>query len=167
MTAYPEETLCGDRNEIAARGSHRELTFSDTSVFATYDRDWNRINNLIWRFGPAAAKALVCRLLRSRRGELNLTANSLTSESIEGSSSSKVVAQEDVTTLAGTFNVFKIERQVRQFNTADPSKLTESQIVLWYAPQINHFVRRTTVVKFRERTRSIMSEELADFTRGP
>jgi hypothetical protein len=77
------------------------------------------------------------------------------------------VAQEDVTTLAGTFNTFKIERYVRQFNTADPSKLTESQIVLWYAPRINHFVRRTTLVKFEERTRSIMSEELADFTRGP
>jgi hypothetical protein len=93
--------------------------------------------------------------------------NNLRGESIKGSSSSKVVAQEDVTTLAGTFNTFKIERQVRQFNTADPSKLTESQIVLWYAPRINHFVRRTTLVKFEERTRSIMSEELADFTRGP
>jgi hypothetical protein len=77
------------------------------------------------------------------------------------------VAQEDVATLAGTFNTFKIERRVRQFNTADPSKLTENQILLWYAPRINHFVRRTTVVKFEGRTRSIMSEELADFTRGP
>jgi hypothetical protein len=93
--------------------------------------------------------------------------NSFTGESFKESSSSKVVAQEDVTTAAGTFNAFKIERQVRQFNAADPSKLTESQIVLWYAPQINHFVRRTTLVKFQELTRLIMSEELADFTRGP
>ena len=50
---------------------------------------------------------------------------------------------------------------------AAPSKLTESQIVIWNAPQINHFVRRSTLEKFEERTLSIMSEELADFTRGP
>jgi hypothetical protein len=54
---------------------------------------------------------------------------------------------------------------VRQFNTADPSKLTETQVVIWYAPQINHFVRRTAIVKFEKRTRSSRSEELVDFTR--
>lgn len=75
--------------------------------------------------------------------------NNLANENAKGSSSSKVAAQEDVTTLARTFNTFKIERQVRQFNTAAPSKLTESQIVLWYAPRINHFVRHTTLVTFQ------------------
>ena len=170
MTGYPKETY----TEIVAKLSPEEavvnLTFSGstTSVFVTYDRDWNCIDNLIWRFSPSSGEGISVPLAVGNTWGIEFFArNNLTSESVKGSSSSKVVAQEDVTTLAGTFSTFKIERHVRQFDTADPSKLTESQIVLWYAPQINHFVRRTTLVKFQEYTRSIMSEELADFTRGP
>jgi hypothetical protein len=76
------------------------------------------------------------------------------------------VAQESITTPAGTFDTFKIERQVRQFNTADPARFIEMQVVSWYAPQINNIVRRKTLVKFEKRVRTNSSEELADFTRN-
>ena len=170
MTGYPKETYTEIVTELSPEEAIVNLTFSGSamSIFVTYDRDWNCIDNLIWRFRPSSGEGTSSPLAVGKTWGIEFDAqNNVTGENIKGSSSAKVVAQEDVTTLAGTFNVFKIERRVRQFNTADPSKLTESQIVLWYAPQINHFVRRTTVVKFRERTRSITSEELADFTRGP
>jgi hypothetical protein len=170
MTGYPKETY----TEIVAKLSPEEaivnLTFSGSamSFFVTYDREWNCIDNLIWRFRPSSGEGISLPLAVGKTWGIEFDArNNLTGESIKGSSSAKVVAQEAVTTPAGTFNAFRIERQVTQFDTADPSKLTESQVVLWYAPQISHFVRRTTLVKFRERTRSIMSEELSDFTRGP
>jgi len=170
MTGFPKETYTEIVTELSPEEAIVNLTFSGsaTSVFVTYDRDWNCIDNLIWRFRPSSGEGISLPLAVGKTWGIEFDArNNLTGESIKGSSSAKVVAQEDVTAPAGTFNAFKIERQVRQFDTADPSKLTESQIVLWYAPQINHFVRRTTLVKFRERTRSNMSEELADFTRGP
>ena len=170
MTGQPKETYTEIVTKLSPEEAVVNLTFSGTpaSVFVTYDRDWNCVDNLIWRFKPNSGEGISLPLAEGKIWRIEFDArNNLTGESIKGSSSSKVVAQEDVATLAGTFNTFKIERQVRQFDAADPSKLTESQIVLWYAPRINHFVRRTTVVKFAERTRSIMSEELADFTRGP
>jgi hypothetical protein len=170
VTGYPKETYTEVVTKLSPEEAVVNLTFSgsDTSVSVTYDRAWNCVDNLIWRFNPGSGEGINLPLVVGKTWVIEFDArNNLTGESIKGSSSSKVVAQEDVASLAGAFNTFKIERQVRQFNTADPSKLTESQIVLWYAPQINHFVRRRTVVKFGERTRSIMSEELADFTRGP
>jgi len=170
MTGYPKETYTEIVTELSPEEATVNLTFSGsaTSVFVAYDRDWNCIDNLIWRFRPSSGEGISLPLAVGKAWEIEFDAqNNLTGESIKGSSSAKVVAQEDVTTPAGTFKAFKIERQVRQFDTADPSKVTESQIVLWYASQISHFVRRTTLVKFRDRTRSMTSEELADFTRAP
>ena len=170
MTGFPKETYTEIVTELSPEGAIVNLTFSGsaTSVLVTYDHDWNCIDNLIWRFKPSSGEGINSPLAVGKMWGIEFDARSnVTGESVKASSSSKVVAQEDVTTLAGTFNAFKIERQVLQFDTADPSKLTESQIVLWYAPQISHFVRRTTLVKFRDRTRSMTSEELADFTRAP
>lgn len=170
MAGYPKETYTEIVTELSPEEAIVNLTFSGgtASVVVTYDREWNCIDNLIWTFRPSNGEGISLPLAVGKTWGIEFDArNNLTGESVKGSSSAKVVAQEDVTTPAGTFNAFKIERHVRQFDTADPSKLTESQIVLWYAPQISHFVRRTTLVKFRDRTRSITSEELADFTRAP
>jgi hypothetical protein len=48
---------------------------------------------------------------------------------------------------------------------SDESKIWESEIVVWYVPQINHWARQTVLVKFENRTRLNISEELADYTR--
>jgi hypothetical protein len=75
------------------------------------------------------------------------------------------VAQETITTDAGTFDTFKIEQQARWLDPLDPARMWEFQIVSWFAPQINHWVRRTTLVKFEKRLRENTTEELADFNR--
>ena len=59
----------------------------------------------------------------------------------------------------------QIERQARAFNIAAPSIITETQAVLWYAPAVNHWVRRTVVTRVNKRTRENMSEELTAFHR--
>jgi hypothetical protein len=74
-----------------------------------------------------------------------------------------VAAQEMLTTPAGTFDTFRIERQVKQFSPADPSRVFELQFVLWFAPQINHWVRRTIVSKVQKHVRGSTSDELTAF----
>jgi len=168
MNGYPKETYTEIVTELSPEETIVNMTFSGStaSVFVTYDRDWNCIDNLIWRFRPSNGEGITLPLAVDKTWGIEFDArNSQTGANFKGSSSSKVVARENITTPAGTFDTFKIERQVRQFETADPSKVIESQIILWYAPQINRFVRRTSLVKFEERTRSITTEELADFTR--
>jgi hypothetical protein len=168
MTGFPKETYTEIVTEVSPENAIVNLTFSgsDVSVFVTYDREWNCIDNLIWRYKPGNGQGMKLPLAVGKTWETSFEAsNTQTGTNFKGSSSSTVVAQEKITTPAGTFDTFKIEQQVREIDAANPSKLTESQIAVWYAPQINHFVRRTILVKFAERTRGMWSEELAEFTR--
>jgi hypothetical protein len=91
--------------------------------------------------------------------------NVLTNVKNKVSTLTKVSGRETVTTPAGTFATFKIERQARAFNIAAPSFFSEYQVVLWYAPEVNHWVRRTTLTKVDKRTRDNTSEELTAFGR--
>jgi hypothetical protein len=83
---------------------------------------------------------------------------------MHGSVTSKVTAQESLTTQAGTYDTFKIETTVKAFPPSDPSKLWEIQVVRWYAPQINYWVRETNLAKFDKRVRLNISAELIDFS---
>lgn len=145
------------------------LTFAggeDVSAAITYDHDWNVIDNLVWSYRPNEGQAIRLPLEVGKTWRADFEAKNLRSGSnFKGSSSSKVVAMESVPTPVGVFDAFKIERQVKQFSAASPSRLWESEITIWYAPQINHWARRTTLVKFEKRVRSSTQEELADFTR--
>jgi hypothetical protein len=84
----------------------------------------------------------------------------------KGSVLSKVVGRETITTPAGTFDTFKIETRVQNINASDPSQLSQYENVTWFAPQVNHWVRRMLVTKIRNRTTSSISEELTDFSRN-
>jgi hypothetical protein len=169
MTGYPKETYVEVVTEVSPKETLVNLTVSGNSASAilTYDHDWNCIDNLIWKFKPNDGQGIRLPLAVGRTWRSEFEAkNTQTSANIKGSGSSKVVAQENITTSAGTFETFKIERRVTQFSTTDAARHTEIQVVTWYAPQINNVVRRKTVVKFEKRIRSSGSEELADFTRN-
>jgi hypothetical protein len=88
-----------------------------------------------------------------------------TGAALKGSVIAKVVAQEPITTAAGTFDSFRIEMRVQEVLASDPSQASQYEYVIWWAPQVNHWVRRKLVNKFQNRTRSSTSEELTDFSR--
>jgi len=92
--------------------------------------------------------------------------NTQTGVNFRSSLSSKVVGKETITTSAGTFETFKIERTGSQFRTTDPSRNFELHTVAWYAPEINHWVRRTVTLKYQKHITSSTSEELSDFSRA-
>jgi hypothetical protein len=126
-----------------------------------FDHDWNRlvINNQ--KFNPSDSHGIRWPLSVGKEWRLEfITRNTQTGVNTKSSSLSKVVAQETVTTPAGTFETFKIDRQVKQFNIADPSRYQDVQVVMWFAPQINHWVRRTFIVKQEKRTVSNATDEL-------
>jgi uncharacterized protein DUF3108 len=63
------------------------------------------------------------------------------------SGGSKVVGQESITTKAGTFDTFKIETTLTGTNVNNPTMKNEVTSSTWYAPAIDHWVRRTFVSK--------------------
>jgi hypothetical protein len=168
MAGFPKETYTEIVTEVSQDTAILNLTFSgsEVSVFVVYDREWNCLDNLIWQYKPSDGQGIKLPLAVGKTWDMTFDAsNTQTGAHLKGESSATVVAEETITTPAGTFDTFKIEQKVKETDDANPSKPTESQIVVWYAPQINHFVRRTTVVTFAERERGVRSEELTEFTR--
>src|SRR5262249_16309712 len=138
----------------------------DDKGSVVFDHDWNRsvINNN--KFDPNDGSGVDWPLAVGKEWRSTYTTrNTKTGVNAKSSSLSKVVAQETVTTPAGTFETFKIERQVKAYNSADPSRYQDVQMVTWFAPQINHVVRRTTIVKQEKRTASNRAVELIQIIR--
>jgi hypothetical protein len=149
--------------EIATRADHGPAGGIGIIVF---DHDWNRIRNGQLNYKPNDGHGVRLPLMVGKEWRIDFEErNARSGVSMKGVSLSKVATQEMLTTPAGTFDTFRIERQVKQFNPADPSRLYELQFVLWFAPQINHWVRRTILAKLQKRTSGSTSDELVAFGR--
>ena len=70
-----------------------------------------------------------------------------------------------MTTKAGTFDVFKIETNFSTQNTKDMTKKNEFVFQTWYAPAIDHWVKRVNVIKADGHLRSSETVELIEFGR--
>jgi hypothetical protein len=168
VSQYPKDTY----TQIVTEVSKDQIVASVTvrgkngAVLIIFNRDWGVIDNVIWKFKPDNGQGLPATLAVGKEWRSQYEAkNTQNGTNLKGSISSKVTAQETISTSAGTFDTFKIERQLQELNTADPSKSYEIHIVTWFAPLINHWVRQTLLTKYEKRTRTSTSEELADFSR--
>jgi hypothetical protein len=134
--------------------------------FVVFDHDWDRTidNNVKYKPNDGHGVRLPLAVGKEWRYEYTWS-DSQNGANHKATGLSKVVAQESVTTPAGTFETFKVDRQVRDFTTADPSNLWDMQFLMWFAPQINYWVRRSIIMKFQKRTRSASTDELVDMFR--
>jgi hypothetical protein len=73
------------------------------------------------------------------------------------------VSVDFVRSSAGTFETYKIDRHIKDFNVADPSRLWDIQVLMWFSPQINHWIRRSFILKAENRVRSSSTDELTNF----
>jgi hypothetical protein len=165
---YTEMVAQVSPKEFLVNRTYREPVFRwPQNSIVTYDHDWDVIDKYDWKFKPNDGLGVRLPLSVGKTWQAEFDAQDLhtTRRIYRGTSSSKVVAQEATTTDAGTFDTFKIEQQARWLDPLDPARMWEFQIVSWFAPQINHWVRRTTLIKFEKRLRDHTTEELADFHR--
>jgi hypothetical protein len=147
--------------EITTRADHGP---TDGAGIVVFDHDWNRIRNGKLNYKPSDGHGVRLPLIVGKEWRIEFEErNAQSGVSMKGVSLSKIAAQEMLTTPAGTFETFRIERKAQQFDAANPSKLIEMQFVLWFAPQINHWVRRTIVSKVQKHVRGSSSDELTAF----
>jgi hypothetical protein len=138
----------------------------NASQVVVLDRDLNRIDDATWKFKPNNAQGIRPPLAVGKTWRFEFDSRNTQNGAVFRTTGvSKVVAQETVTTPAGTFETFKIERHQSEYNTIAQTRITEVDSVTWYAPKINRWVRRTFVTRFDKRLRSSTSEELAEFRR--
>jgi hypothetical protein len=134
--------------------------------FQTFDRSWNLMTNGVWRYTPNDGLGIRPPLAVGKTWSFKSTdLNSTAGVSWKRSGISKVVAQESVTTRAGTFDTFKIETTSQIQNANDPTKKFQAEHQTWYAPLINHWVKRTFVQRSDGRVRDKNTVELVEYGR--
>jgi hypothetical protein len=168
ISGLPKDTLTRIVTEISDKEIVTEtyVRGKPGKALVIFDRDWDLVDNLAAKYKPNDGQGarLPLAVGKTWRSEFDQKINQ-SGASFHGSVFAKVTGQESRTTEAGTFDTFKIEFLIKQFQSSDPSKLWDIQTIKWYAPQVNHWVRETSVMNFDKRTRSSTSAELVDFSR--
>jgi hypothetical protein len=139
---------------------------NSNSGYQTFDRSWNMTNNGTWRYTPNDGTGIrpplaVGKTWSFKSSDFNSTAGI----GWKRSGTAKVVAQESVTTRAGTFDTFKIEFSFQVQNANDPTKKFQAVQQTWYAPAINHWVKRSYVSRSEGRVRDKSTIELVEYGR--
>jgi hypothetical protein len=139
----------------------------DRSQTAVYDTDWGRIDDGLWKLRPSGIgikKPLqIGKEWKSDANGMNLQSGI----AFHASGGARVVAQEPVATPAGTIETFRINMTVRLINTRDQSRSQTWAFVVWYAPAINRWVKRTSEWRQEGRVRDSYTEELTGYSRKP
>jgi hypothetical protein len=111
-----------------------------------YDRSWNVVDDRPWKFSPHDGGGIQSPLAVGKTWPVHTNnINSANGSVWKRSGSSKVVGQESLTTKAGTFDTFKIEMKFTGQNVNNPTQKNEVTALVWYAPAIDHWVKRTFV----------------------
>ena len=151
--------------EITTRVSYRGKDRPRTIIF---DSQWAVLDDSVWKNGPEGLTGIRTPLQvgKTWRSETNST-NMQTGTALRSSSVAKVVAQEKITTRAGTFDTFRVETSLTQINSKDATKSARLAYVHWYAPAINQWVKKTFELRVEGRVRDSTVDELIDYLRKP
>ena len=150
--------------EITTRVSIRGRDRPQTMV---HDLNWGRIDDGAWKLRPPGIgikKPLqIGKEWRSDANGIHLQSG----VTFRAEGVAKVVGQERITTPAGTFDTFRVDMTVRMINTKDQTRSQTWTFVVWYAPAVNRWVKRTSEWRSEGRLRDSFSEELTEYSRKP
>jgi hypothetical protein len=134
--------------------------------YMNFDRSWNVTSNVNWKFAPNDGSGMSLPLAVGKTWSFKGTeVNTGSGYSGKRSGTSKVVAQESMTTRAGTFDTFKVETAYLEQGTNDPTRKYQVLYTTWYAPVINHWVKRISISRVNGKVRDNSSLELVEYGR--
>jgi hypothetical protein len=132
----------------------------------TYDRSWSLVDARPWRYSPNDGTGIQSPLEIGKTWPVRTNnINSANGNVWKRSGTSKVIGQESVTTKAGTFETFKIETTFTGTNVNNPMMKNEVSSVTWYAPAIDHWVKRTFVSRANKHLQINQAYELIEYGR--
>jgi hypothetical protein len=134
--------------------------------FTVYDRSWNVVEARPWRYSPHDGSGIESPLEVGKTWPVRTNnINSANGNIWKRSGTSKVIGQESVTTKAGTFDTFKIETTFTGTNINNPTIKNEVTSLTWYAPAIDHWVKRTFVLRANKHLQTNNVIELIEYGR--
>jgi hypothetical protein len=168
ITGEVKSTVTSTVTDVSASeiGTRSAQLGNNNFGYQTFDRSWNVTNNGTWRFTPNDGTGVRLPLAVGKSWSFKSTdVNSSAGVSWKRSGTSKVTAKESVTTRAGTFDTFKIETSIDTQNANDPTKKFQSVQQTWYAPLIDHWVKRSSQSRSEGRVRDKSTAELVEYGR--
>ena len=133
-----------------------------------YDRSWNLIEAAPWKYSPNDGSGIESPLAVGKTWPVKgNNINGANGNVWKRTGTSKVVGQESVATRAGTFDTFKIETAYTVQNVNDPTRKEEVTSQTWYAPAIDHWVKRVFVLRANKHLRTNNTIELVEYGRKP
>jgi len=166
ITGAPMNTFTSMVTEVSPKEITTSVIFRGNNGrgLVVFDHDWNRTVENDNRYSPNDGHGIHAPLAVGKEWRYEyIWKNLQNGVSMKDTGLSKVVAQETLTTSAGTFDTFKIDRRVKEFNVADPSRLFDIEMLMWFSPQINHWIRRTFTVKAEGRVRASSTDDLINY----
>lgn len=112
-----------------------------------YDHSWNVKNTSTWKYSPHDGTGV--KLPLKIGAVWRIQSNDLLAArgtSLKRTGSTRVVSEESVTTGAGTFNTFKLETSLTASSPTDPTKKYNLTMTTWYAPSVDHWVKRNSKI---------------------
>jgi hypothetical protein len=144
----------------------RKVGASSEEGFSVYDRSWNVVQARPWRYSPHDGSGIQSPLAVGKTWPVQTNnINSANGNVWRRSGTSKVIGEESVTTKAGTFDTFKIETRFTGTNVNNPTLKNEVTSLTWYAPAIDHWVRRTFVSRVNRHLQINNVIELVEYGR--
>lgn len=163
-----KSTVIQTVTDVSATDINIRLSFinSPNTGFLTFDRSWNLKNSGLWRYNPTDGSGIVQPLAVGKTwsiksDDVNTSANA----NFRRTGSSKVTAKESVTTSAGTFDAYKIETSIQGVNPKDPGRKFQILQTTWYAPEIDHWVKRSAETRSGGQVRDKTVMELVEYGR--
>lgn len=152
--------------QISVRFRKIGATNNNENGFAVYDRSWNMVEGRPWRYSPNDGSGIQSPLAVGKTWPVRTNnINSANGAVWRRSGISKVVGEESVTTKAGTFDTFKIETTFTGTNVNNPTMKNEVTSLTWYAPAIDHWVKRTFVSRANKHLQINNVFELVEYGR--
>jgi hypothetical protein len=165
-------TITATRENVVTEVTSTEISVRYKNVgnnnvgFNVYDRLWNLVEDRPWRYSPHDGSGIQSPLTVGKSWPVQTNnINSANGNVWKRSGTSKVVGQESVTTRAGTFDTFKIETTFTGRNVNNPTLKNEVISLTWYAPAIDHWVRRTFVSRANKHLQISNMIELIEYGR--
>lgn len=136
------------------------------SGYQTFDRSWNLINGGVLRYAPNDGTGIRVPLAVGKTWSFKSNViNGTSGFSGRRSGTSKVTTQENITTPAGTFDTFRIETSIQIQNANNATDKAQVVMQTWYAPAIDHWVKRSFLLRSDSRVREKNTVELVEYGR--
>lgn len=151
------------KNDVTIRF---DIVGNGRSGVIVYDRSWNILSDEAFRYTPNDGTGV--RLPLAVNAEWKFTSNSQNSNTgvtFKRSGSAHVIGKETVTTKVGAFDTFIIESKFTERNNRTPSRFSEITQKTWYSPELDHWAKRSLIVRQGGHIIRNDTVELTDFGR--